>query len=143
MKHRKNLSQYTVVWSTWLGGKSSEAKVTQLCPTLCNLWTIQSVEFFRPEYWSGYPFPSPVDLPNPGIEPRSPALKADSLPAEPPGNVMNTGMCSLSLLQVIVPTQELNQRFLHCRQILYQLSYHGSPGGKLSTFINSIRLLTK
>ena len=48
-------------------------------------WTIQSVEFSRPESWSGEPFPSPGDLPNPGIEPRSPALQADSLPAEPPG----------------------------------------------------------
>ena len=41
------------------------------------------MEFSRPEYWSGYPFPSPGDLPNPGIKPRSPALQADSLPAEP------------------------------------------------------------
>ena len=41
-------------------------------------WTIQSMEFSRPEYWSGYPFPSPGDLPNPGIEPRSPALQKDS-----------------------------------------------------------------
>ena len=48
-------------------------------------WTVQSMEFFRPEYWSGYPFPSPGDPPNPGIKPRSPTLKADSLPAEPPG----------------------------------------------------------
>ena len=47
--------------------------------------TIQSMEFSRPEYWSGLPFPSPGDLPNPGIEPRSPTLQADSLPAEPPG----------------------------------------------------------
>ena len=43
------------------------------------------MEFPRPEYWSGYPFPSPGDLPNPGIKPRSPALQADSLPAEPQG----------------------------------------------------------
>ena len=41
------------------------------------------MEFSRPEYWSGYPFPSPGDLPNPGIKPVSPALQADSLPAEP------------------------------------------------------------
>ena len=41
-----------------------------------------SMEFSRPEYWSGLPFPSPGDLTNPGIEPRSPALQADSLPAE-------------------------------------------------------------
>ena len=41
--------------------------------------------FSRPEYWSGQPFPSPGYLPNPGIEPRYPALQAYSLPAEPPG----------------------------------------------------------
>ena len=45
----------------------------------------QSMEFSRPEYWGGQPFPSPGDLPNPGIEPRSPALLVDSLPAEPQG----------------------------------------------------------
>ena len=41
--------------------------------------------FSRQEYWSGLPFPPPGDLPNPGIEPRSPALQADSLLSEPPG----------------------------------------------------------
>ena len=41
-----------------------------------------SVEFSRKEYWSGLPFPSPGDLPNPGMEPRSPALQVDSLPTE-------------------------------------------------------------
>ena len=45
-------------------------------------WTIQSMEFSRPEYWSGWPFPSPWDLPDTGIKPRSPALQADSLPTE-------------------------------------------------------------
>ena len=62
-------------------------------------WTIESMKFSRPEYWSGYPFPSPGDLPNPGIEPRSPALQVDSLPAEPQGKPKNTGVDSLSLLQ--------------------------------------------
>ena len=47
---------------------------------------MQSMEFSRPEYWSGYPFPSPGDLPYPGIKPRCPALQVDSLPAEPQGN---------------------------------------------------------
>ena len=42
-------------------------------------------EFSRQECWSGLPFPSPGDLPHPGIEPRSPALQTDSLPSEPPG----------------------------------------------------------
>ena len=53
----------------------------------------------------------------------SPALQADSLPSEPQGKTKNTGVGSLSLLQRIFPTQELNQGLLHCRQILYQLSY--------------------
>ena len=44
-----------------------------------------SMEFSRQEYWSGLPLPSPGDLPDPGIEPRSPALQADALPSEPPG----------------------------------------------------------
>ena len=43
------------------------------------------MEFSRPEHWSGEPFPSPGDRSNPGIKPRSPALQADSLPAEPQG----------------------------------------------------------
>ena len=47
---------------------------------------LQSMEFSRPEYWSGQPFPSPGDLPNPGIEHRSPSLQADSLPAKEVGN---------------------------------------------------------
>ena len=42
------------------------------------------MEFFRQEYWSGLPFPSPGDLPNPGIEAGSPTLQADALPSEPP-----------------------------------------------------------
>ena len=54
-------------------------------------WTVAyqatlSMGFSRQECWSGLPFPSPGDLPNPGIEPRSPSLQADVLPSEPPGN---------------------------------------------------------
>ena len=44
-----------------------------------------SMGFSRQEYWSGVPLPSPGDLPNPGIEPESPALQVDALPSEPPG----------------------------------------------------------
>jgi len=51
----------------------------------------------------------------------------DSLPAEPPGKPKNTRVGSLSLLQRIFPTQELNRGLLHGRWILYQLSYRGSP----------------
>ena len=53
-------------------------------------WTVAhqappSMGFSRQEYWSGLPFPSPGDLPNPGIEPRSPTLQADALTSAPPG----------------------------------------------------------
>ena len=70
---------------------------------------------------------SPGDLPNPGIEPGSPTLQADSLPAEPPGKFKNPRVPSLSLLQQIFPTKKSNWGLLHCRWILYQLSYQGSP----------------
>src|SRR5574340_306994 len=66
-------------------------------------------------------------FPRGSSQPRSPALWADSLPAEPQGKPKNTGVGSLSFLQRIFPTQELNQSLLHCRWILYQLSYQGSP----------------
>ena len=54
-------------------------------------WTVSHqapvfMEFSRQEYWSGLPFPSPGDLPDPGIEPGSPALEADALPSEPQGS---------------------------------------------------------
>ena len=63
-----------------------KVEVPQLCWFLCN--PVQSVEFSRPECWQ--PFPSPADLPNPGIEPRSPTLQADFfLPAEPPQKAKN------------------------------------------------------
>ena len=60
------------------------------------------------------------------IEPRSPALQANSLPAEPPGKPKNTGVGSLCFLQRIFLTQESNWGLPHCRRILYQLSW-GKP----------------
>ena len=56
------------------------------------LWTVVyqaplSMRFSRQEYWSGLPFPSPGDLPDPGIEPGSPALESDALTSEPPGKL--------------------------------------------------------
>ena len=58
--------------------------VARLCPTLATPWcqALVSMGFSRQEYWTGLPFPSPGDLPNPGIEPRPSALQADSLPTE-------------------------------------------------------------
>ena len=59
--------------------------VSQLCLTLCDPTDYTVHGFSRPEYWSGLPCPPPGDLPNPGIEPASPILQADSLSSEPPG----------------------------------------------------------
>ena len=106
--------------------KCRKWKSLSLVQLFATPWTIQSMEFSRPEYWSGLPFPSPGDLLNPGIKPRSPTLQADSLPSEPPGKPKNTGAGSLSLLQQIFSTQESNRGLLHYRRILYQLSYQGS-----------------
>ena len=92
-------------------------------------WTIQSMEFSRPESPSGQrvAFPFSRGSSQPRIKPRSPTLQVDSLPAEPQGKPKYTGVGSLSLLQQIFPTQESNWGLLHCRQILYQLNYEGSP----------------
>ena len=85
------------------------------------------MEFFRQEYCSGLPCSPPGDLPNPGIEPRSPALQADFLPSEPPGKPKNTGVGCHALLQGIFPTQGSNSGLWSCRQIFYHLSHQGSP----------------
>ena len=89
----------------------SEVKVAQSCLTLCDPMD----------------YTVPGILLKPGVKHRSPALQVDSLPAEPPGKPNNTGVGSLSLPQGIFPSQESNWGLLCCRQILYQLSYQGSP----------------
>ena len=104
-----------------------KVKVVQSYPTVCDPmdYTVHGIlQAITPE-WVAFPFSR--DLPNAGIKPRSPILQADSLPAEPPGKPKNIGVGSLTLLQQIFLTQGLNQGLLRCRQILYQLSYHGSP----------------
>ena len=67
-----------------------QAKSLKLCPTLsdpmdCSPPGPLSMGLFRQGYWSRLPFPSPDNLPDPGIPLRSPRLQADSLPSEPPG----------------------------------------------------------
>ena len=73
--------------------KDIKVKIAQLCPTLCNPMTIQSMEFSRPEYWSGLPCPPPGDLPNPGWTPRLLPWQADPFTTEPlqlPAFVLST-----------------------------------------------------
>ena len=82
--------------------------VAQSCPTVCDPMDYSPPVhggihvilcpwgFSRQEYWSGLPCPPPGDLPNPGIEPRSPALQADSLPSEPHGKSQNVGISQIN-----------------------------------------------
>ena len=65
----------------------SHSVVSLRDPMDCSPPGSSAIEFSRQEWWSGEPFPFPGDLPDPGIEPRSTALQADSLPSEPLGNV--------------------------------------------------------
>ena len=82
------------------------------CSTLCDPMACSlpgSMGFSRQEHWSEFPFPPSGDLPNPGIEPRSPALQVDSLPAEPPEKpIQEAGRCYLA------PTENPNKA-----QVLY------------------------
>ena len=72
-----SLQPFILVW------QSAESKSLSRVRLFVTPWTIQSMGFSRPEYWSGLPFPSPGDLPHPGTKPMSPTLQADYLPAEP------------------------------------------------------------
>jgi len=88
-------------------------------------YTVHGILQARILEWVAFPFSG--DIPNPGIERRSPTLQADSLPAESQGKPKNTEVGSPALLQQIFPTQESNWGFLCCRRTLYQLSHQRSP----------------
>ena len=86
--------------------------------------TIHGILQARILEWVAFPFSRGSSQPR--DQTHSLALQAESLPAEPQRKPKNTGVGSLSLLQWIFPTQESNWGLLHCRRILYQLSYQGS-----------------
>ena len=76
-------------------------------------WTVVyqaslSRRFSRQEYWSELPFPSPGDLPDPGVEPRYPALQADALPSEPPGKGLGYALLSTKHIMINFPFIRLN-----------------------------------
>ena len=100
---QQQLGGFHMPWGNW-AHRLQLTSLHALEPVLCNKrsemkwkslshvqlfgtsWTVQSIQFSRPEYWSRQPFPSPGDLPNPGIEPRSSALQADSYPLSQKGS---------------------------------------------------------
>ena len=139
---RKNTAyRIQKIFANYVSGKGLVTRiyvlclVAQLCPTLCDPTDCSSpgssvhgvspgknTEVGGQAVLQGI-FPTQGSNPTQG----SPALQAHSLPGEPPGNPKNTGVGSLSLFQGIFLTQESNWVLWHCRLILYQLSYQGSP----------------
>ena len=86
MEQYKLMFEISQTWvQTFRRQLESESESHSVLSDSATPWTIQSMEFSWPEYRSGQPFPSLGDLSNPGIEPRSPTLQVDSLPAEPQG----------------------------------------------------------
>ena len=89
-----------------------------------------SLEFSRQECWNGLPFPSPGDLPNPGIKPRSPALQVYSLPSEPPGKPMDCSIPGFSVLHYLsefaqimsIESVILSNHLILCHPLLLLLS---------------------
>ena len=124
--------------------------VAQSCPTLCNPVDCSpsgpSVHADTPGKNTRVGCPPPRDLPNPGTESRSLTLQVDFLLSEPPRKPKNTGVGSPSLLLGIFPTQELNWGLLHCKWILYQLSYQGNLGSlyvyNIYTYISELLCYT-
>ena len=119
-------------------------------------WTVAhqtslSVEFPRQEYWSGLPFPSPGDLPDPGIQPGPLALQADSLPSEPPGKpiyllyLLIFSYLSYQTVKRLPTMQETWVRSLgredplekematHSSILAWRISWMEEPGGLQST----------
>ena len=112
--------------------RKKESEVTQSCPTLCDPVdcsppgsSIHGILQARILEWVAISFSRGCSRPRDRTW--SPALEADALTSEPPGKPKSTGVGGLSLLQQIFLNQESNWGLLHCREILYQLSYQGSP----------------
>ena len=115
-------------WVKW-----SEVKLLSRVQLFATPWTVPyqaslSMGFPRQEHWSGLPFPSPGDLPDPGIEPRSPALQADALAIPFSRDLPNPGTKPWTPL--------------HCRLILYRLSHQVSPQGSYLSIKHPQLMLT-
>ena len=115
--------------------KRVKVKLTQSCLTLCDPmdYTVLGILQARILIWIAFLFSRGSSQPKDQTQVSH--IAGGFLPAEPQGKPKNTGMSSLSLLQWIFLTWESNQGLLHCRQILYQLSYQGSLKGSIGTHL--------
>ena len=117
INYQRNANQNYSEVSPHTSQNESEMKVKLLSRVrlFVTPWTVayqalQSMGFSRQEYWSGLPFPSPGDLPDPGIEPRSPALQADALPSELPGKSTSQNGHHQKNLQTINAGEDMQKR---------------------------------
>ena len=118
-------SRYLVKYKVWKSLSSVHLFAT---PWAVAYQALLSTEFSMSEYWS-YPFPSPGDLPNPGVEPRSPTLQADSLPSAPPGkpNI---------ILFLLLAKRWVPNRHLECQ--IYTITIHKKNCFDQKSYINYI-----
>ena len=116
-KTMNNMKRQPMKWEKLFASESPSR------PTLCNPmdYSIHGILQARILEWVAFPFSRGSSQPRDQTQVSH--IAGDSLPAEPQGKPKNTGMGSLSLLQRIFLTQELNQGLLHCRWILYHLCY--------------------
>jgi len=93
---------------TLCGGVSRSVMSDSATPWTVAHHAFLSMPFSRQEYWSGLPFPSPGDLSNPGIEPRTPILQADSIPSEPRGkpDFMRCTQYNINVTFIVLPCCE-------------------------------------
>ena len=128
------MTQVTTSWWRSLRSKSESRKVAESCLTLCHPTDCIVHGILQTRILEGVAFSFSRGSSQPRDQTQVSRLQVDSLPAEPQGKTKYTGVSSLSLLQQIFPTQESNQGLLHCRWILYQLSYEGSPFLSIETW---------
>ena len=120
----EGISHTTYPFLTILPQRAMKVKVAQSCPTLCDPidCIVHGILQARILEWVAFPFSRGSSQPR---DQTHVSRIADSLWSKPQGKPKNSGVGSLSLLQGIILTQESNQGLLHCRWILYQLSYQG------------------
>ena len=128
----------SLIASSFQRSEVNERKLVSSVRLFATPWTYTVHGILQARILDRVAFPFSRRSSNPGIIPRSPALQADSLSAEPQGKPKNTGMGSLSLLQWIFSTQESNWGLLCCRQIFF-IKYLGLIFDLFLSLIYSIK----
>ena len=107
LKYKRSVFRKQTLWT-----KKVKVSVAQSCP--CSLPGPLSKEFSRQDYWSGLPFPSPGDLPDPGIKPGCPTLQVDSLPSESSGKpLMNNRILQMWILFIYLINSDIYSHKYH------------------------------